>query len=482
MKTEETKICRYPSNGCMKKLFVIPLLTLLCPILASCKTYPVPLQVIDNFDLLSHPLNDAYMPGDLVEVKLKNVAKAGLMFNLTEVELEAEDDYRVYAFNMPKTPITLRTTYAGFFDEDCGLGNHQFDSGVTVERYGRKVKLYTCLNCGYQTDDEKEVANAYSFSLDIYDDISKTYSHKDGQSAYLEKAKEYDLEVSLSLAQWGQGDYEDIDVQTPEGIFAQESHSSDYDYKVVFSLIAGKDAKAGNISVSIGKEKYLIPVEPIERSFPNWEKATEEDLSSYPEFKEILDSLTYHKFDKEEYEGIDTYGYSAYWKYGSYNYHFQSVDGEYQYDLGYLSRLHDSIVYPQSFPMVNLNPIGSRSMDLLIDDNTPLQAHSDPSPIPEWSISFGTIDPGCTNPQDPISSLGFTGFNLDYHSPSEAAEKIIEGYRQSEDRHLALAYPERFLSYKTGDFEILISKGTTSILGYFEYRGYGYFINCVKFI
>ena len=480
MKTGETEISRYPSNGCMKKLFAIPLLTLLCPILASCKTFPVPLQVIDNFDLLSHPLNDAYMPGDLVEVKLKNVAKAGLMFNLTEVELEAEGDYRVYAFNMPKTPITLRTTYAGFFDEDCGLGNHQFDSGVDVERYGNKTKLYTCLNCGYQTDDEKEVTNAYSFSVDIYDDVGKTYSYEEGQTAYLEKAKEYDLEVSLSLAQWRQGDHENIEVSTPEGIFAQERYSTEHGYKVVFSLIAGKDAKGGEINISLGGNDYLIPVSPIERDFTNWEKATEEDLSSYPEFKEILDSLSYHQFDKDEYAGIDTYGYSPHWEFGGYDYKFPLVEGEYHYDLSYLSRLHDSVVYPASFPMVNLNPIADRSMDLLIDENTPLEAHSDPSPIPEFNISFRTLDPGCTNPQDPISWLSFTGFSLDYHSPSSAAEERINYHRESEDRHLALAYPERFLSYKTGNFEILISKGGSSILGYFEYRGYGYLVSCFK--
>lgn len=466
----------------MKKLFAIPLLTLLCPILASCKTYPVALQVIDNFDLLGEPLNDTYMPGDLVEVKLKNVPKVGLLYELTEVELKVEGDYRVYAFDMPKTPLTLRTTYEGFFDEDCGLGNHHFDSGVTVERYGRKVKLYTCLNCGYQTEDEKEVANAYSFSIGIYDGINETYSYEEGQTAYLEKAREYDLEVSLSLAQWRQGDYEGIEIGAPSGIFVEESYSNDFDYKVVFRLIAGKEAKEGNLSIDIGGDKHLIPIEIGERDFANWDQTTEDDLASFPEFKEILDSLSYHQFDKDEYAGIDTYGYSPYWEFGGYDYHFPLVEGEYHYDLSYLSRLHDSVVYPASFPMVNLNPIADRSMDLLIDENTPLEAHSDPSPIPEFSISFGTIEPGCTNPQDPISSLSFTGFSLDYHSPSSAAEERINYHRESEDRHLALAYPERFLSYKLGDFEILISKGASSILGYFEYRGYGYLVSCFKSI
>jgi hypothetical protein len=65
------------------------------------------------------------------------------------------------------------------------------------------------------------------------------------------------------------------------------------------------------------------------------------------------------------------------------------------------------------------------------------------STIKYFCVSYGVIDPGCTNPQHPLHSMGFVARDKSIHS-----DKIT--------RTLLERYPERFFVYNLNGVDIYI--------------------------
>ena len=449
-------------------LFIIPFSLLS---LFSCQQDELfALSITDNFNLLYEPLQSNYLSNSQVVIKLKDENRAGALLNGEEVTFTDMGDYLSYTFIMPYKDVDLKITKAGLFADDCGIGNHVFDEG----RESGNFLVYRCLNCGYETRDEKEVNNSYVFDILIREDSEVIYSYLTSSKLQLQVGIDYTLQVTFPLKEYNDEIFEEIEIEDTS-LDITYGHSSSSTRAVSYSLQAKSLLPSSQLNLNIKGKEYVIDYEVIDYDFSNFEKVDIDDLNNFKEFKDTLDSLTYYEYDPSSYKGVDDIYKLTSDGLGEYRYDFPMDEkGAYQYNLDYLEVLHDSVYYPAYFPMVNKNPISTRQMDMTIDNLNAVISNAPKSIIPDYSISYGVIDPCCTNPQDPISYFGFICFAKDYVSYYDRVNERLDRYLSDTTLILMNNYPDKFYSYQVGDINILVAKTYNGLEAYFEKGEYIY--------
>ena len=207
-------------------------------------------------------------------------------------------------------------------------------------------------------------------------------------------------------------------------------------YRIHLSELGTNDT----LKFTYAGETIEVPYNVIDYDFEEngWVTPTSiDDLDEYPEFKEMLLSIKYHEFE-EPYGGLGDYTDKFYWSSDSWRYDLSDKN-----DVGYLDYLTDSVYYPSTFDLVLQNPIASREAYMSFEDRETVMEGAGRSTIKYFCVSYGVIDPCCTNPQYPLHSMGFV-----------ARDKSI--YSDKTTRTFLERYPERFFVYNLNGVDIYI--------------------------
>ena len=96
-----------------------------------------------------------------------------------------------------------------------------------------------------------------------------------------------------------------------------------------------------------------------------------------------------------------------------------------------------------------------------------------------YSVSIGVIDPGCTNPSNPLRSMSFEATPLNYESKYKYADELNIEKLNEHYYLLSKEYVDLFLDYKVNDLNIrLINPSKNKILGFFKDSTYSYRVSC----
>ena len=188
-------------------------------------------------------------------------------------------------------------------------------------------------------------------------------------------------------------------------------------------------------------ETIEVPYNVIDYDFEEngWVTPTSiDDLDEYPEFKEMLLSIKYHEFE-EPYGGLGDYTDNFYWSSDYWSYDLSDKN-----DVGYLKYLTDSVYYPSTFDLVLQNPIASREAYMSFENRETVMEGAGRSTIKYFCVGYGVIDPGCTNPQYPLYSMGFVARDKSIYSNNKNITSLLE------------LYPERFFVYNLNGVDIYV--------------------------
>lgn len=115
------------------------------------------LEVVDNWNLLRHPLEKEYEAGSIVEVHLafRSGPSVGIKINgevkvAKDHSMDCEEFCNIVTFTMPSEDTIIYTHQNGLIVKDCGEGNHQWGEGQagTTSSVAPPPMKYTCLLCG----------------------------------------------------------------------------------------------------------------------------------------------------------------------------------------------------------------------------------------------------------------------------------------------------------------------------------------------
>lgn len=257
------------------------------------------------------------------------------------------------------------------------------------------------------------------------------------------------------------------------------SYENDYSNFICFQFFPKTISQNNIVEVNFKTKKYTFAFDIIDYDFDKHGCITPssvDDLSKYQEYYEMIHSIKYYDFI-DPYPGLSSYGGSTYWKQYEWVYDFSNDEGSYSYNTDYLKYLTDSVYYPEKVDMVNENPIASRSVRMVFNDPTQVREGSSKTKMESFSIDYGVIDPGCTNPTNPLKSYSFTAVPKQSDSDSSMTLKLNHSYNYSTYYQLSKAYPEKYLRYDYNNIELYIILVNNHILTYFEDDVYSYHIN-----
>ena len=271
---------------------------------------------------------------------------------------------------------------------------------------------------------------------------------------------------------------EDINVEI-ETKFNMDSSDIVYDYTndysniVAYSLYPLKISENNKVELIYKEKSYCFTYDIVDFSFNKSKKISSlDDLSIYPEFVEMIQSIEYYNFF-EPYVGLDSYGGSMYW--GEYSWDYSFKDD--LYDLGYLQYLTDSIYYPTKMNLVAENEIANRNAIMYFNDESSIIEGASRTIIERFIIDYSVIDPCCTNPTHPLQSISYVVIPKKTKSTSELTKSYyIKTYR-STYYLLSKIYPEEYyhLEYRDLDISIIKVEGD-NILAFFEDDTYIYMV------
>ena len=459
------------------KLFfaLLPTLSLLsCGEDISKKEYK--LDIYDYFEqVVEMPEKEYYKANEVVEITLKkhkDVRCGGIVNNEIDLEFfESNELGNIYTFTMPSKDSTLKVTYDGYFYDPCEVGEHQFDDGRKASEYSNWL-VYTCQVCGYQTDDYKEVTNSYEFDivLEKYDIYNTLYSYNEGDNFELEYGYRYELSIYFSLKDFNENIDDQIYIDTSSNLIVEFINCSTYSKCARYYLYV-KDIGKSYINIICPKGTYNFNLDindfDLESSQYKTPKSEEEALKCN-EFKDILENISYYNFNSELYEGFDNH-----WS-NSINLPLYSdnENSEYVYNLDYLKYLPDSVYYPGHFSMINENPISNRSFSIFVNDRDEYLKEEGQKAFPYYDVSYSVIDPGCTNPVNPINYMSFECFNKDYLSSNNSLSNIYSGPISIFNK-----YKECFYLYNLDDLSVYIILESNDSFAVFEDDNYYYKIS-----
>ena len=250
------------------------------------------------------------------------------------------------------------------------------------------------------------------------------------------------------------------------------SFNNYYSNKILYNFQSKGLFNGELFSVEFNNKTYDYKVNSLKPS--GYNKLDEYTLgSSYKEFKEMLNSISFYTYG-DDYPGIDSYHDSSYWG-RSFNY---NINDNNEYSLDYLKYLKDDCYYPSKFDFAKPNIMYS-SFEMKFDDKCSIEKNSLKHTMLGYSVSIGVIDPGCTNPTNPLRSMSFEATPLNYKSKYKYANEFNDKKLNNHYYLLSKEYEELFLDYKSNNLDIkLINYEDDSIIGFFEDETYLYTLSC----
>ncbi len=264
-----------------------------------------------------------------------------------------------------------------------------------------------------------------------------------------------------------------VDLQYDESKFEIKYYSYlKSNRSIYYSLKIKETFDSETLRISYKEDVYELNIKSLDYSFKNESKVEEQELvSRYKEYKDMVDSLTFHEYE-EPYVGIDSYhSYSEDHEY-TYSYNFSD-----EYDLEYLKYLKDDSYYPSKFDLAKPNVVFAEAT-MQFDDESYVEKNSPKGIMGNFNISLGIIDPGCTNPTNPLRSLIFSVTPLDYVSKSNRINKENEKALNSQYYLLSQKYQDKFSSYKINGLDIKMIRNGDNIEGFFKDSKYLYTLSC----
>ena len=215
----------------MKKLLTLIMLFICALGLFGCNQTELEdnkykLEVVDNWNLLVHPLEKEYEAGSTIEVHLafRSGPSVGIKINgeiliAKEFSTTCDQLCSVVSFTMPEENITIYTHQNGYIAKSCGDDNHTWDEGEIIQVPGGGEQImYNCLVCGKtKTEDvNNEIQNIFI--------ASHSGSYGTSSITLEEENKTFTYFFSIISSYIGHGTYEyedgylilesDIDEQT----------------------------------------------------------------------------------------------------------------------------------------------------------------------------------------------------------------------------------------------------------------------------
>lgn len=117
------------------------------------------LNIIDNFDLLSKPVNEYYQAEDMVMLGIELVEDYPIELTLDGEKVESLEftfftEISVYIFKMPEHDCEIVLLLNGFSDYSCENSMHLYNEGIkTGEDIDSYIIEYTCELCGYRRQE-----------------------------------------------------------------------------------------------------------------------------------------------------------------------------------------------------------------------------------------------------------------------------------------------------------------------------------------
>ena len=160
----------------MKKLLTLIVLFICACSFGGCNQVEVDdnkykLEVVDNWNLLVHPLEEEYEAGTTIEVHLAFRSGPSVGIKLNDEVMVAKDYSTtceqlcsVVSFTMPNEDTTIYTHQNGYIAKSCGDDNHTWDEGEIIQVPGGGEQImYNCLVCGKtKTEDvDNEIQNIF---------------------------------------------------------------------------------------------------------------------------------------------------------------------------------------------------------------------------------------------------------------------------------------------------------------------------------
>ncbi len=129
------------------------------------------LEVIDNFNYIIDPLQEAYVAGEEVTVTLKTTLPEINGIRLNNVDYYSEYDnsknQNIVKFNMPNKDSKLYTISNEYIDKACNNENHEWieeDELYEIKSLGITEKCFICSKCGEKKSVPFEL-NSYNATV-----------------------------------------------------------------------------------------------------------------------------------------------------------------------------------------------------------------------------------------------------------------------------------------------------------------------------
>ena len=154
------------------------------------------LEVVDNWNLLVHPLEKEYEAGSTIEVHLafRSGPSVGIKINgeiliAKEFSTTCDQLCEFVSFTMPNEDTIIYTHQNGYIAKSCGDNNHEWDEGEIIQVPGGGEQLmYNCLVCGKTKTEDVDDDNfsttyiaahsgSYGTSSITLDEENKTFTY-----------------------------------------------------------------------------------------------------------------------------------------------------------------------------------------------------------------------------------------------------------------------------------------------------------------
>lgn len=197
----------------MKKLLTLIVLFICACVFGGCKQieadeYKYKLEVVDNWNLLVHSLEEEYEAGTTIEVHLAFRSGPSVGIKLND-ELIYAKDYSstceqlcsVVSFTMPEENTVLYTQQDGYIAKSCGDDKHQYDEGKAdiFSSVAPPPIIYTCKLCGHKEKVEQTKKINTQANFTFFPSPKSNLHEKELQIAY----EEYMIEHNWDLSPWG---------------------------------------------------------------------------------------------------------------------------------------------------------------------------------------------------------------------------------------------------------------------------------------
>ena len=278
--------------------------------------------------------------------------------------------------------------------------------------------------------------------------------------------------------------YKDIKIEyNEENAVVYYSYYSNFRSQIGFYIYLYELGQGNELAITYNGKTTKISYNVVDYDFEGRGYVTIDSIAyvdRYPEFKDMLFSIERYEFT-EPYVGIDKYdirtqtGYNGeqtqYW-FGMLNVSEENPD---YVSTDYLKYLKDSVYYPKKFSSVPDNPISSFHIDVELPLSAGFDEGSGRETMNSFYISYGVIDPCCTDPQNPIRSMTFSAQIME-RAMTYSRQKV-DGIYPSQVSIFLEKYADRFFVYDLDGITVyILCHSDGGARAYFEDGTYFYTI------